>query len=300
MVTTSNPAFGRTACEDTRRLGSWSGIAPDVEGCVLQDRYEVGQLLDEGGMSWVYEAHDRRGILPLLVVKIAGRHSEHWLTFVQREAALLSRFDHPRIVRAHGHGFVRDHHYLLMTRLSGESLGSYMKNGHLTLADAVRAGSEVLEGVDTMHSAGVIHRDIKPSNVIRTPEGCVLIDFGLAWSSDDDPLNSLGLVSGTPCYMSPEQCVGLRAPHPSSDIYSCGVMLYELLTGTKPFHADDPKQVMSAHCAKAPPPFRMTAPHLAGSPLEAVTMQALAKDPEDRPPSASAMRQSLLAALTSP
>ena len=268
-------------------------------------RYELRAKLHQGPMSRVYTAYDRTaGEIVIVKMVIEDPRQGDLLPRAYREALALSRLRHPRIVRLLDTGCLDQGYYLVEEYVYGTSLDALMDEmDRLPMRMAVAAVGQTLEGLSEVHRIGLVHRDIKPGNLILGAKGIKIIDFGLATLHAaacgrakrlTQPMHTVG----TPDYIAPEQCLGTSDPDPRIDLYACGVLLYEMLTGTHPFHAHRTgPDLLKAHCQLPPRPFSEAAPKL-GLPgaLEAVAMKALAKDPKGRYRDAEEMREALYAA----
>ena len=275
---------------------------------MLSDRYEVGELIGRGGMASVYRGQD----LTLgreVAIKILKRELAADSTFRTRfrlEAQAASRMSHPAIVRVYDAGEDTEtdpdgtEHpvpYIVMELVSGRLLKDVIDEGPVSIADAVRYTDGILEALEYSHRAGVVHRDIKPGNVMVTPSGKVkVMDFGIARAVSDSSSTVAETTSiiGTAAYFSPEQAKG-EPVDARADVYSTGVVLYELLTGRTPFRGESPVAVAYQHVSETPlAPSELDE----GVPraLDAVVLRALAKDPYQRYQDASSFRAALDAA----
>jgi serine/threonine protein kinase len=266
-----------------------------IEGVVLANRYEVGELLGRGGMAEVYVATDR-----VLDRSVAFKVLGSWLandgTFVERfrrEALAAARISHPNLVAVFDAGSEDDVHYIVMELVPGETLADVIRKGgrlHPNRATAIAAS--VADALGVAHAAGIVHRDVKPGNVMLTPDGRTkLMDLGIARSIDGDSITHASSILGTAGYFSPEQARGDPVDH-RSDIYSLGCVLYEMLTGRQPFEAQDPLAVAYKHVHEAPVPPTSLEPSIPPG-LEAVTLRAMEKEPAARFPSVADMAASL-------
>jgi eukaryotic-like serine/threonine-protein kinase len=265
-----------------------------VDGRRLGGRYRIGALLAAGGMGEVWAARD----LPLdrpVAVKVLGgalagdgRAAER----LRREARAAGRLDHANIARVLDLGEQDGRPYLVMELLEGESLAARIdRAGPMAPAEAARVVAAVADALQAAHSAGVVHRDVKPGNVFLTSGGQVkVLDFGIASAAGETGLTTGGLL-GTAAYLAPERALG-QPTTPASDLYSLGVVLYELLAGRRPFEGGSDVELAMAHVNARPAPLALVAPTTPPS-LVAACEHALARDPAARPPSAAALARLL-------
>lgn len=245
--------------------------------------YQVIRQVGAGGMGAVYEVRhvisDRKEAIKILLPDAEQNHdvTERFL----REIRLLARLSHPAIAGLHTAFRHETQLLMVMEFVDGESLDAVMRRRPLTIPEAVDITVHILSALAYAHSREVIHRDIKPANIMLLPDGNVkLLDFGIARPSADPRLTHSGAAIGSLHYMSPEQIRGLPVDG-RSDIYSMGVTLYEMTTGTRPFTGDDPYAVMKAHMEQ--PPRRPDHLNPAVSPeLSNVIGRALVKDANQR------------------
>jgi tRNA A-37 threonylcarbamoyl transferase component Bud32 len=278
-------------------------------GALIGERYRLLGRIGEGGMGLVYRAEH---VLMKKVVALKLLHTE--LGNVddaprrfEREAQSASRLNHPNIIVVTDFGRAASGQlFLAMEYVPGVSLATLLEAGPLPPGRAVHIVRQILDGLEHAHAQGVIHRDLKPANIMlatysdpRQAEAVKILDFGIAKvlsTSQGDgevPLTQGAMVFGTPSYMSPEQATAQEADV-RSDLYSCGVMLFEMLTGRKPFVADDLVKVMALQVTAPPPRLSTVAPQLrTPAALEAVVMRALEKDRARRFQSAAEFRQAL-------
>ena len=262
--------------------------------------YRIVEKLGQGGMATVFKAYhpalDR--YVALKVLHPAFREDPQFLARFQREARIVAKLDHPNIVPIYDFAEHRGHPYLVMRFIEGETLKARLRKGPLSLDEVWRVMRAVGDALSYAHKRGVLHRDIKPSNVILTPEGHVyLTDFGLArMAQAGESTLSRDMMVGTPQYISPEQAKGETNLDARIDIYSLGVVLYELLVGRVPFQGDTPYAVIHDHIFTPLPMPRDLKPDLPES-LERVLLKALAKDPDDRFQTVNEMVKAFEAAL---
>jgi len=247
--------------------------------------YRIVEKLGQGGMATVFKAYhpalDR--YVAIKVLHPAFQEDPQFLARFQREARIVAKLDHPNIVPIYDFAEHRGHPYLVMRYVEGETLKARLKRGPLSLEEVHHVMRSVGDALAYAHRQGVLHRDIKPSNIILTPEGHVyLTDFGLArMAQAGESTLSRDMMVGTPQYISPEQAKGETNLDARTDVYSLGVVLYELLVGRVPFQADTPYAIIHDHIFTPLPLPRSIKPDLPES-LERVLLKALAKDPDDR------------------
>ena len=246
--------------------------------------YRVLAPLGEGGMAAVYRAL-QISVNRQVAVKVLPRHYAGDAEFVgrfRREVSILAMLKHPGILSIIDFGESEGYTYIVMPLVDGGTLASRLTGEPLPLPDVTRIIGQVGDALDYAHGKGVVHRDLKPSNILMDERGnCLLSDFGIARvSGGGGRLTMTGTQMGTPTYMSPEQAEG-QPGGPASDIYSLGVVLYELVTGRVPFEGDTPIAIAVKHVTAQLPPPRSRNPHLPAA-VEAVVLKALARVPADR------------------
>lgn len=271
-----------------------------TEQRVLAGRYRVDQLIGHGGMAKVYRGYDltlgRDVAIKILDPELA--RDTAFRTRFRLEAQAASRMSHPSIVRVFDAGeddsAAQPIPYIVMELVEGTLLKAIIADGPVPAADAVRYVDGILEALEYSHKAGVIHRDIKPGNVMVTPKGQVkVMDFGIARAVSDSSstVAETTQIIGTAAYFSPEQAKG-EPVDARTDLYSTGVVLYELLTGRQPFRGDSPVAVAYQHVSETPvPPTEVN--ELSPGALDPIVLRALAKDPYQRYPDAVSFRSAL-------
>jgi len=266
--------------------GSSASPASVTVGSVFAGRYRIEQVLGQGGMGVVYRAHDlQRGtIAALKVVAPPSGSADDVTERFKREAQLLARLRHPAIPALEGSGRVGNYMYVATEFVDGRDLAKVMKEkGRFSADDAAALLARVCDALDAAHQAGIVHRDIKPSNIMLTADGLPkLIDFGIARPTgiDAETLTRTGTFVGTPEYMSPEQ-LGSGHIDERSDIYSVGVVLYELLTNRRPHEGDSPLSIIRQRIYGKPATPRSideTIPPW----VERITLRCLEQDPAKR------------------
>src|SRR5271154_2018467 len=264
---------------------------------VFSERYELNHLIARGGMAEVYRAHDRLLDRPV-ALKVLFPELSIDRTFVERfrrEAQAAANLLHPHIVQVFDWGEDDGTYFIVMEFIDGRPLSSILRTaGPLHPDRAAEIAADVALALDYAHRHGVVHRDIKPGNVLITDEGQVKVtDFGIARAiNTEESLTQTGAVMGTATYFSPEQAEGIGVDS-RSDIYSLGVVLFEMVTGRPPFLGDTPVAVASKHVRDHPPAPRELNPAIPPT-FEAIILKAMAKDPAHRYATAEDLRADLL------
>src|SRR5713226_6739750 len=261
---------------------------PSWIGYTLGGRYNIEALLGQGGMSAVYRAYDPNLRRPV-AIKLIHSHLSADPEFIGRfeaEAAAVAQLRHPNIVQVFDFNHDGDVYYMVMEYLPGESLQDRLKtlsaaNQRFSVTVTANIIATVADAVAYAHERGTIHRDLKPANVMLMPQGQpVLTDFGVAKIIGGQRHTVTGAVIGTPAYMSPEQVRG-QPLDGRADIYSLGVMLYEMATGQPPFEGDSAMTVMLKHINEPVPDMRRKVQDIPEG-FVAIVDRALAKEPEQR------------------
>ncbi len=293
------PASGATAVRATAvrsdqqaKAGAASSHA-NMAGKVLDRRYHIVRKVGEGGMSYVYLAHDvaTQERYAIKILSPALSKDENAMARLKREAALGIRLAHPNVCHIVRMGETEDGLvYVVMPYVEGEILSDRnYRVGRTTVADAVKFIAEIADGLHVAHQLTIIHRDLKPENIMicKRPDGteyAVVMDFGLAKErkagGELQKLTATGIILGTPEFMSPEQLRG-KALDPRTDIYSLALMTYEMLTGKLPFEGKNQQEMMIARLRADPIPARNRRDDLPEA-LDRVLMKAMARAPEDR------------------
>lgn len=296
MIVTPSPAAATTAPALDHTATAMPPPKPATPttiepGQVLAQRYRIQRLLGRGGMGAVYLADDEvlNELVALKVISSVWASDEAaMIARFRREAGLARKVSAPTVIRIHDLGEVRPGVlYLSMEYFAGRTLAEVIaQRGVVPLKDVQDFLAQIVSGLDAAHAVGVVHRDLKPSNVLVGERGAIkLIDFGLA-TSGTDGLTQTGAIMGTPHYMAPEQVRG-KAVDARTDIYALGALAYHLVCGRPPFSGDNAIAIGFAHLSEAPPPPRQLRKDCPEK-LEAAILAALAKSPDDRPPSAKA------------
>ena len=260
-------------------------------------RYRAVRRIDAGGMGEIWEADDtllgRRVAIKVLAEELAGDPVA--LRRFRREARATAKLDHPNVIRVYD--FIDgEAPFLVLELLEGHTLADRLRrDGALPALEAARIAAAIADGLDVAHRAGIVHRDIKPSNIMLTANGGVkVMDFEIAAAWEAHSTTGQQLLA-TASYTAPERIMGGRAS-PAADLYSLGVVLYEMLTGRPPFLADTAEQLLRAHLEVAPRPVRSLVFWVPAE-IAAACERALAKDPAGRPASAGALAAQLRAAV---
>ncbi len=255
--------------------------------------YEVVEVLGQGGMGQVYKVKnvlsERIEAMKVLLPNMEGDSdlAERFL----REIKVQAAFDHPNIAKLYTALRASNQLLMVMEFVEGTSMEKLLAKGPLLVGETVDYASQVLDALAYAHGRGVVHRDIKPANIMLTSSGKVkLLDFGIAHMANSN-LTQVGTTVGSLFYMSPEQVKGSPAD-PRSDLYSLGVVLYEMVTGKRPFLGDSASAIMAAHLQQTPVAPNDIVPWVLG-PLNEIILMAVAKDPDARFQSAAAFRNAL-------
>lgn len=272
----------------------------------IADRYEILSMIGIGGWSSVYRANDNSLKRPV-AVKVLHPHlciEKGKIERFQREAEATSAIAHPNLAAIYDCGLLAGiRPYFVMELISGTPLADMIqKEQSLSPHVCIPLFAQILDALSVIHNLGLLHRDLKPGNILISEAGIVkVLDFGMSkWILQDNPLTKTDEAVGTPAYMSPEQCLGKKLDC-RCDIYSLGCMLYEALSGAKPFHSDNLLECMQMHIKMKPPRLRSSrADTQIPKTLEAVVTKTLSKNPEDRYSSAQELKRALMESLKTP
>ncbi len=273
------------------------GAAGPLTNRILNQRYELLERIGGGGMAVVYRARDIALGGRIVAVKILREQyagDDKFLARFTREASAAAGLNHPNIVSVYDVGEDGEIHYIVMECVEGETLRQYMDRqpGPLPPTQAAEIAAQVCAALAAAHAMGIVHRDIKPQNVLISNQGVVKVtDFGIAKGLSEISMTETGVALGTVQYFSPEQARGQRVS-PQSDLYSVGIILFEMLTGRLPFESDSMMGLALKHIQEPPPHPRQFNPAVPPG-LDAIVMKALEKQPEDRFSSAEAMERAL-------
>ena len=265
-------------------------------GQIVKERYEILEVLGEGGMAFVYKARDTQ-LERFVAIKTLKPNYVNQETFVdrfKREANTAANLNHPNIVQIFDWG-IEEEPYFVMEYIEGNTLTSIIaKNRTISLSDILFIGAQVSSGLHAAHQKGLVHRDIKPGNIMITPDGKVKVtDFGIvSLQNEESDITKTGSILGTASYISPEQAQG-KPVSIESDLYSLGTVLYELITGKAPFSGDSPISTATKHLTEKPEKpslFRRDLP----KGVESAILKLLEKATYDRFKSAEDLRATLL------
>ncbi len=260
---------------------------------IFDRRYELLEHIGGGGMADVYKAHDKLLDRPV-AVKILHAQFSNDVEFIEkfhREAQGAAKLSHPNIVNIYDVGEEGDSHYIVMEYVAGDTLkDKIQKEGHLSAAEALRIAKQIAEALEHAHRNNLVHCDIKPHNILMMPDGRAKVaDFGIARAVSSSTMTYSGNVIGSVHYFSPEQAKGTLVT-PKSDVYSLGVVLYEMLTGQLPFTGETSVGIALKHLQEEPVSIRQLDPSIPPI-VEAVVMKMMSKDPAVRPDSAEVVRE---------
>ncbi len=291
---------------------SGQDLAPDTPvapGTRFNDRYEVLEEIGRGGMGIVYLGRDVRldRKVAIKVLPEAFSTDDEIIARFDREARAMAALDHPNVVPVYDTGRQGCFNYFVMKFLEGRTVADRLedlradKAEPYTVEEVRQVVMQACRGLGHAHKKGMVHRDVKPGNIMVGPEGHVsIMDFGIVKAPvGGEALTRTGIVFGTPEYMAPEQAQGEGDPRPESDLYSLGVVAYEMLTGDPPFDGSTPFSLVIKHIKEPPPPLIERRADLDEG-FQDVIFTALAKDPGERFPDAEAMRVALEALARPP
>ncbi len=270
-----------------------------MKGQKISDRYQIIKAIGEGGMANVYLAYDtildRNVAVKVLRGDLAG--DEKFVRRFQREALSASSLTHPNIVEVYDVGEDNGQYYIVMEYVEGKHLKELIKKrGKLTVSEVIDIMLQITDGMSVAHDSYIIHRDIKPQNIMILENGLVkIMDFGIAMAMNSTQLTQTNSVMGSVHYLPPEQANGKGATL-QSDIYSMGIVMYELLTGSLPYRGDNAVEIALKHLKEPLPSIREKLPNLPQS-IENIVIKATAKNPKNRYADAREMHNDLLTCL---
>ena len=255
-------------------------VGPLATNAMFAGRYRIVGYLGRGGMGHVYRA-EHVALGKPVALKVLGKRSDEYVARFEREAKAIARLDHIGCVRILDHGTDEaDVPYIAMELVDGPTLALALAEDSFTVARSLAVTRALLVALAHAHAQGVVHRDLKPENVMFAGQRVVIIDFGLASIADAAGITGNGFAMGSPSYIAPERLRGEK--HDArADVYAVGVILYEMLSGLRPFLGANPQEIMTAALTRPPRPLRAIVPHVSPA-LDAVIRRALAKDPAKR------------------
>ena len=270
-----------------------------MKGQKVNDRYQIIKSIGEGGMANVYLAYDTILDRNVAVKVLRGdlATDEKFVRRFQREALSASSLSHPNIVEVYDVGEDNGQYYIVMEYIEGKQLKQLLKKrGKLTLSEVIDIMLQISDGMSVAHDAYIIHRDIKPQNIMIQDNGMVKItDFGIAMAMNSTQLTQTNSVMGSVHYLPPEQASG-KSPTLQSDIYSMGILMYELLTGNLPYKGDNAVEIALKHLKEPIPSIREELPEIPQS-VENIIIKATAKNPKNRYNDAREMNEDLRTCL---
>lgn len=273
-------------------------MTADLEGTILGE-YELKEKIGEGGMATVYKAF-QKSLQRWVAIKVLYYQEDTSLTRFQREAQAIAALRHRNILIIYEYGEQANMPYIVMEYIDGGTLEDRLAGKSLDWQQVIELSIPIAEALHYAHRQGIIHRDIKPSNVLMPQEDWpVLADFGLVKRSDEEHgLTLTGTFMGTPSYISPEQARDAGVDH-RADMYSLGVMMFEMATGRLPFDHENPNKILLAHVME-PPPNPQDINPACPRPLQDIILKTLSKAPDDRYADMQALVNALKAARYAP
>ncbi len=270
-----------------------------IKGAKINDRYAIIRTIGEGGMANVYLAYDTILDRNVAVKVLRGdlANDDKFVRRFQREALSASSLNHPNIVEMYDVGEDDGQYYIVMEYVEGKTLKQLLKRrGSLTITEVIDIMSQLTDGMAHAHDSYIIHRDIKPQNIMILENGLIKItDFGIAQALNSTQLTQTNSVMGSVHYLPPEQANG-KGSTIRSDIYSMGILMYELLSGSVPYRGDNAVEIALKHLKEPLPSIRKKLPELPQS-IENIILKATAKNPQNRYKDAREMHQDIITAM---
>lgn len=279
-----------------------SGVGGSATSGPHFGHYLLHEVIGTGGMGQVARATDTQlgRDVALKVMHPSTAADDEYRARFKREAAIVARLTDPHVIPIHGYGEIDGRLYLDMRLVEGRNLAQLLDRGQLEVSRSLDILSQIADALDSAHRAGLVHRDVKPSNILVDPKGfAYLVDFGIASSVTHQDLTVTGQIVGSASYMAPERLQSGAHADARSDVYSLACVLYQALTGSKPFIAGDQVQLISAHLNEPPPSLRRHRGDLPGS-LDRVVRAGMAKEPAQRPATAPELMDAARSAMRQP
>lgn len=264
---------------------------------LIKNRYRIIELLGEGGMAFVFKAKDEQleRFVAIKTLKPSYLENENFVTRFKREAQTAANLNHPNIVQIFDWGVEENEPYFVMEFIEGTTLSTVIsKNKKINITDVLHIGAQVSSALQAAHESNLVHRDIKPGNIMITPNGKIKVtDFGIvSIQNEDSDMTKSGTILGTANYISPEQAQGTSVSS-KSDLYSLGVVMYEMLSGRTPFIGETPISIATQHLTEKPRPLIELVENIPSG-IDKIILKLLNKKPESRFKSAEDLRAALI------
>lgn len=264
---------------------------------LIKNRYRIIELLGEGGMAFVFKAKDEQleRFVAIKTLKPSYLENENFVTRFKREAQTAANLNHPNIVQIFDWGVEENEPYFVMEFIEGTTLSTVIsKNKKINITDVLHIGAQVSSALQAAHESNLVHRDIKPGNIMITPNGKIKVtDFGIvSIQNEDSDMTKSGTILGTANYISPEQAQGTSVSS-KSDLYSLGIVMYEMLSGRTPFIGETPISIATQHLTEKPKPLVELVENIPSG-IDKIILKLLNKKPESRFKSAEDLRAALI------
>ena len=264
---------------------------------LIKNRYRIIELLGEGGMAFVFKAKDEQleRFVAIKTLKPSYLENENFVTRFKREAQTAANLNHPNIVQIFDWGVEENEPYFVMEFIEGTTLSTVIsKNKKINITDVLHIGAQVSSALQAAHESNLVHRDIKPGNIMITPNGKIKVtDFGIvSIQNEDSDMTKSGTILGTANYISPEQAQGTSVSS-KSDLYSLGIVMYEMLSGRTPFIGETPISIATQHLTEKPRPLVELVENIPSG-IDKIILKLLNKKPESRFKSAEDLRAALI------